>query len=412
MMRRLQLLPLTLSILLAACATAPPQTPHKPPAIAAPAVTVEHDIAPQTALPEVTAQPTNLWDQLRGSFAMSDCDADPAVLAWAKRYTHNPEQFENQLREALPRLTYVQEVAAHYDVAGEFVLLPWIESYFKPLAGRRNTPAGIWQIMPATAGSIGLRVDGHYDGRLDVDASANAVMKLLKQYHDQFHDWRVVDYAYNAGAFDINRLVQKQGLPPDEPVIPHWPVRSVTREHLTKLLAMACVVRDPARFNVSLPTLPDEQHLVQVKISRSMPITQAADHAGISVDTLKGLNSAFRSDTVDAGAASYLLLPANHVQQFRDALLDQSALSANDDPLSADGDLALSAPTPPPKANKRTSSRPAKSSSAKTHAVKLGESLWQIAHQYSINIDQLQRWNHLLGQTVKPGQVLIVSEVD
>jgi membrane-bound lytic murein transglycosylase D len=237
-------------------------------------------------------------------------------------------------------------------------------------------------------------------------------MKLLKQYHDQFHDWRLVDYAYNAGAFDISKLVQKQGLPPDEPVIPHWPVRSVTREHLTKLLAMACVVRDPARFNVSLPTLPDEQHLVQVKISRSMPITQAADHAGISVDTLKGLNSAFRSDTVDAGAASYLLLPANHAQQFRDALLDQPILAATGNPLSADDNLALSAPTPPSKANKRTNNKPTKSASAKTHAVKAGESLWQIAHQYSINIAELQRWNHLLGQTVKPGQVLIVSEVD
>jgi membrane-bound lytic murein transglycosylase D len=405
MVKRLQWVPLALSILLAACATAPSQVPHKPVAIAAPPVTIENGVAPHAKLAVASPQPADLWDQLRGSFGMTDCDADPSVLAWAKRYTHNPEQFESQLREALPRLTYVQEVAAHYDVAGEFVLLPWIESYFQPVTGRKNRPAGMWQIMPATAGSIGLRVDGHYDGRLDVDASANAVMKLLKQYHDEFHDWRVVDYAYNAGEFNISKLVRARGLPPDKPVIPQWPVRSVTREHLTKLLAMACVVREPARFGVSLPTLPNEQHLVQVKISRSMPITQAADHAGISVDSMKSINSAFRSDMVDADAASYLLMPASHVQQFRDALLDQASLATADNRLSASagngGALQIPATTSP-------KAKPL----AKTHTVKPGESLWQIAHQYSVNIDQLQRWNHLHGQPLKPGQVLVVSEAD
>jgi membrane-bound lytic murein transglycosylase D len=238
-----------------------------------------------------------------------------------------------------------------------------------------------------------------------VDASANAVMKLLKQYHDQFPDWRVVDYAYNAGEFNISKLVRTRGMPPAEPVIPQWPVRSVTREHLTKLLAMACVVREPARFGVSLPTLPDEQHLVQVKISRSMPLTQAADHAGISVDSMKSLNSAFRSDMVDADAASYLLMPASHVQQFRDALLDQASLATADNRLgtSVGSSAALSIPASRP---------PTAKPSAKTHTVKPGESLWQIAHLYSINIAQLQRWNHLQGKPLKPGQVLVVSEAD
>ncbi len=170
---------------------------------------------------------------------------------------------------------------------------------------------------------MGLRVDGNYDARLDVPASANAVMKLLEQYHEQFRDWRVADYAYNAGEFTIRKMIQTHGMPAEQPVIPHWPVRKVTREHLTKLLAMACVVREPERFNVSLPTLPDEQHLVQVKISRSMPIARAADHAGMSVDALRQLNPAFRSDMIDAGAASYLILPARHVRQFGDALLEQ-----------------------------------------------------------------------------------------
>ncbi|GAB2544730.1 murein transglycosylase D [Rhodanobacter koreensis] len=404
-MRHLQMLPLALSVLLAACAGVPPQTPHRQLAEPRPSVTVDTPAVTPLDAGAITAQTTDAWDQLRGSFAMADCDADPGVLSWAHRYTHNPQQFEGQLQAVLPQLVYVQQVAAQYNVAGEFVLLPWVESHFRPVPGRRNLPAGMWQIMPVTAGSMGLRVDGHYDGRLDVPAAANAVMKLLKQYHDQFQDWRVTDYAYNAGEFAVRKLIQQHGMPADEPVVPKWPVRKVTREHLTKLLAMACVVRDPARFHVSLPTLPSEQHLVQVTMPRSMPIALAADHAGMSVDALKDLNAAFRSDTIDTSASSYLLLPVSHARQFRDALLDQANSSTVSASLAGsrdrDGDQAPQTSTANTPAAIRTRE--------KTHTVQSGESLWQIAHRYSVSTTQLQRWNHLHGNTLKPGQVLQIS---
>ncbi|HEV2680336.1 MAG TPA: transglycosylase SLT domain-containing protein [Rhodanobacter sp.] len=392
-----RLLPLALSILLTACASMPSQTPN-PPIKTSPSALVTPAITPPVIAPLAPPPSGDAWDHLRSSFAMSDCDADPAVLAWARRFTQNPEQFESQLQEVLPRLVYVQQVATQYDVAGEFVLLPWVESHFQQVAVRRQQPAGMWQIMPVTAGAMGLRVDGRYDGRLDVPAAAHAVMKLLKQYHDQFHDWRVADYAYNAGEFSIRKIVRKYGMPADKPVIPHWPVRSVTREHLTKLLAIACVVRQPARFNVSLPMLPDEQQLVQVKITRSMPMTRAADHAGISVDTLKNLNAAFRSDMIDADAASYLLLPVSHVQQFRDALLEQPVTTVVDDRMASAADHTTAALPPAAPATPQ-----------KTHTVKPGDSLWQIAHRYSVDVTQLQRWNHLQGRVLKLGQVLQVS---
>ena len=406
-MRFPQSLPLGLSILLSACAGVPSQAPPHRHTIVSPAVIpMDTGGAPSINPPAVTAASPDIWDQLRGSFAMADCDATPEIMTWARRYTHNPRQFESQLHEVLPQLVYVQQVAARYDVAGEFVLLPWVESHFKSVPGHRNLPAGMWQIMPVTAGTMGLHVDGHYDGRLDAPAATNAVMKLLKQYHDQFHDWRVADYAYNTGEFNIRHLIQTRGMPANEPVIPNWPVRKVTREHLTKLLAMACVVREPDRFNVSLPTLPGEEHLVQVQVPRSMPITQAADHAGMSVDALKGLNAAFRSDMIDTAAASYLLLPAGHVQQFRDALLDQAgsttASAGNLLASTPDSDTVAQTPMIRPPAHTRTG--------AKVHTVQQGESLWQIAHHYSVSTAQLQRWNNLHGNVLKPGQVLQLSD--
>jgi membrane-bound lytic murein transglycosylase D len=400
MRRYARFLPLLLSMLLAACTGMPSHGPRPSSVESLPAPAASPEAAPPPAEQGAPSPAADVWERLRSSFAMPGCDADPTVLAWARRYTRHPRQFESQLQAVMPRLVYVQQVADRYDVAGEFVLLPWVESHFQPVPARRRRPAGMWQIMPVMAGAMGLRVDGHYDGRLDVPAAANAVMKLLEQYHEQFHDWRVADYAYNAGEFTIRKMVQAHGMPAAQPAIPQWPVRKVTREHLAKLLGMACVVREPERFSVSLPTLPDEQQLVQTGISHSMPITRAADHAGMSVEALKLLNPAFRNNTIDASAAPYLILPARHARQFRDALLEQAD--------SAGGDLLASAS----RGDTAPSPMPAASPPRKVHTVKRGDSLWQIARKYSVGVGQLQHWNHLNGHALKPGQTLTVGAPD
>ncbi len=409
MARLIRTLPLALSMVLSACASVPPavpKTPHRSHgvALAAPASAQEVQQVSSAAEPvAATPEAADLWDQLRGSFAMADCDSDPSVQVWAKRYTHNRMQFEGKLRAVLPRLVYVQQIAAQYNVPGEFALLPWVESHFQAVPGRRGRPAGMWQIMPATAGAMGLRVDGHYDGRLDVPASANAVMKLLSEYHDQFNDWRVADYAYNAGAFATAKFVDKHGLPPAQPTIPAWPVRDVTRQHLTKLLAIACVVREPERFGVNLPILPREQHLVQVPVSSSMSMALAADHAGMSLGALKDFNAGFRNDMIDTNAAAYLLLPASHARQFRAALLNQTSATAT----TLDGRMLMRAPTTASGATTAIDTRRARR--IRTHTVRSGDNLWQIARQYAVNVSELRHWNNLQHQALRPGQVLKID---
>jgi membrane-bound lytic murein transglycosylase D len=258
---------------------------------------------------------------------------------------------------------------------------------------------------------MGLRVDGRFDARLDVDASANAVMKMLKQYHDKFDDWRMVDYAFNTGEFKIAKLEQRLGTPPAEPVIPQWPVKAGTKEHLTRLLAMACVVRDPARFHVILPTISDDQQLVKVPISQSMPMARVANQAGMSIGTLKDLNAAFRSNTVEATAVSHVMLPANNAKQFRDSLAQSSSAtqpstaSAPADPLSPSDESSRKS-----SARQQASASPA--TDAKTHTVKSGESLWQIARHYSVSTKNLLQWNHMHNPALKPGQRLKVSDAD
>lgn len=397
---------------LAACASGPAQKPAQAPAPApVPHVETSHTAAPSQPTPVATgvADDGNIWQNLRNSFAMADCDADPNILAWARRYTSNPQRFEDQLAAAAPRLAYVQQVAARHHVAGEFALVPWVESQYRPIYGAKGMPSGMWQIMPSTANAIGIRVDKNFDGRLDVPAATDAIMALLSRYHDDLGDWRLVDYAFNAGEFGIKRVVSQHGSPPEEPVIPKMPVKPVTREHLVKLLAIACVIREPDRFDVSLPTLPSEQRLVKVDIDNSIPIARAASHAGMSPDDLKDMNAAFRNGVIDTKASPYLMLPSNKVEQFRNALIAESNGNAQSVPGTATLPPLGAALSAADGDDSATSNKRSASTASQTHTVKSGESLWSIAKRYSVDIKQLQQWNHLAGAVVKPGQVLKVT---
>ena len=391
------ILPLSISFLLCACAGVPSQPPHTSTAVTRPTPPeIAVSVAPVTLTAAVPAE--NVWDRLRSSFVMPDCSADPSVVEWAKRYTHNPELFEQNLRHALPRLVYVQQIAAQYHVPGEFVLLPWVESQYRPVPARKHRPAGMWQIMPATGRSMGLRINHDYDARLDIPAATHAVMKLLEQYHDQFHDWRVADYAYNAGGSHLGQQTRTRGTPSDEPVIPEMAVHRTTREHLVRLLAIACVVREPERFQVSLPVLPDTERLVQTPVVHSMTMSRVAELAHMPVAALRRLNSAFANDRRDTAAASYLMLPARHADQLHAAMttLGDKAFGKN-----AASTAAASDPTAPSQQQKRT------------HVVTAGESLWQIAREYSTSVARLEQLNELPGaQAIQPGQVLQLDVVD
>lgn len=403
-------LPLAMSILLAACASNPTQPPPAP-AIQAPQQPVIADIGHNINGPVTPKPPSDVWEQLRGSFAMNDCDADPAIIEWAHRYTAQPERFEEQVREILPHLVYVQQIAAKHGVAGEFALLPWVESHYRPIPGSKNNPAGMWQIMPVTANAMGMRVDKRYDGRLDVPAATDAVMALLRRYQDDLQDWRLTDYAYNAGEFGIRKMVDQHGMPASEPAIPRLPVKRVTKEHLVKLLAMACVVRQPERFHVTLPSLPSEQRLVSVDVNRSMPLTQAANHAGMSVDELKNLNAAFRNGVVDPQAASYLLLPNSQAEKFRLASLQPTDTSTVTTAVAQQSGTALAVSAPATSQNiPAHTTATARKTKKQTHTVKSGETLWNIARIYSVDVKQLEHWNNLHSQKLRLGQVLQVSE--
>jgi membrane-bound lytic murein transglycosylase D len=412
-----RLLPTLLPLLLTACAGGIPRpVPSSPNTVTPAPVAPVQDVAvaPKLLRP---APPADFWSDMRDSFAMPGCDADPQVMAWARTYTKQPNRFEQQVNEVLPLIVYAHKSAMKHSVAGEFALLPWVESQYRHVPGQRNRPAGMWQIMPQTARTLGLRVEKNYDERLDITKSTESVMNMMRRYYDDLGDWRLVDVAYNAGEFGLKKTLDKHGGPSDDDGLPDVPMKAGTREHLAKLMAMACIVRDPARFNVSLPRQDREDTLQVVKVSSPQSLAQAAKQSGLSMNDLRDFNPAYR--TSKGTISSSLLLPKSAADQYKLGPVDPVADVTGPVTDDAAADAPVKSTKGKPKAgapakNARAVAKAGKPSKAAKvdepqvviHKVNNGESLWTIARRHQVSVEQLMKWNDLQTQAVKPGQVL------
>lgn len=307
---------------------------------------------------------------------MPGCDADPEIVFWAHRFTASPGRFEAYLRSRLPTVAYVENAAEQAGVPSEFTFLPWVESRYRPVPPRHHRSAGMWQIMPATARTLGLPVEREYDGRLDRIASTAAVMQMLSGYHKRWQDWRLADMAYNAGEYRIRNL-HSQGPAPASPALPDIAVSHITHEHLAKLLGMACVIREPKRFHVTLPLPDPSRRLVQVDLPAPATLASLAKASGLAPHRIRVLNADYLHGRMPGHRPWHVLLPYANAARLRAAI------------------VAGTLPRQPA-----------------TYTVVRGDSLWGIAHRNGLSMTELRDLNHIQGTTLHPGQVLQIESTD
>lgn len=396
---------------LAACAGQAPRP------VATPAVVTALPTTPEPALaaPTPAAAPDNqLWADIAAGDALGGCESSPAVLAAAASYTRSPDRFEQQLRASLPLILYVHDELKASGVPGEFTMLPMVESSYQPRAvARRNGPMGLWQFMPATARQHGVVVNRDYDGRFDAIASTRAAIRMLKSLEQQFGDWRLVDIAYNAGPLAVQSALRGR-VEPGDGAVPDIPMSSTNRNHLVRLIALNCILRDPAHFKVELPRATPADRLVAVEVPAGTRLASAATLAGLTESNLRSLNPAYRAQSVPADSPRKLLMPAAAAETLAAAMSmsNSERLARADAPTRAASDPGAiplpSEPPAPPMAAAPDDAPATATPPSRHHRVRSGETLWSIAQRYGVSVHDLRRWNNLRDGDLRTGQDLRV----
>lgn len=318
-------------------------------------------------------QPDNLWERIRQDLSWQQTQG--ASIDKARRdYLRQSNYLPMVAGRADYYLYYIVEEVQKRNMPIEIALIPMLESSMDPFAESPGGAAGLWQIMPETGIHLGLEQDSWYDGRHALRDSTTVALDYLETLHDKFdNDWFLALAAYNAGAGSVERARQanaEKGLDTD-----YWSLNLPhhTTTYVPKLIALAQIIGDPDRYNVEIPYVGNAPSFEVVDTRGLLQMSQAAELAGVDLDTLRALNPGQLRESISPGRTLEILVPVGSANRF-EANIAQIT--------------------------------PEELVQWKTYKIRPGDSLSQIARVFDVDVSVLQQANSIHGSNIQAGDTL------
>jgi membrane-bound lytic murein transglycosylase D len=281
-------------------------------------------LKPEVAIPAPVAvaippaQPMayeNLWDRIRGGFAMPHLES-ALVDRWQASYLARPQVLKGILERSRRYLFHVVEEASRREMPLELALLPMVESGYNPVALSSAQASGLWQFIPSTARDYKLHLTPDYDARRDIVASTSAALDYLQTLHDRFGDWHLALAAYNWGEKSVAKAIDQNAAKGLRTDFASLALPEETRNYVPKLQALKNLVAYAETFKLELDPIPNQPYFTTIANDRSIDFAVAARLSGVSLQELNSLNPGHNGPTVSKNSASGLVLPVEHADTF------------------------------------------------------------------------------------------------
>jgi membrane-bound lytic murein transglycosylase D len=261
----------------------------------------------------------DLWEHIRRGFILDDLDTPEVKLAedW---YASRPDYMARMVERSRRYLYYIVTEVEKRGMPLEAALLPMIESAYNPMAYSTSRASGIWQFIPSTGKSYGMKQTWWMDERRDVVAATDGALDYLQKLYAEFGDWPLAFAAYNWGEGSVRRAIaanQKRGLPTDYLSLP---MPAETRNYVPKLQAVKNIVRDPEAHNLELALIPDAPYFTVVRTTRKMDVKIAADLAEMPLEEFLSLNPQHNRPVIAGADETTILLPYDKAELFASKL--------------------------------------------------------------------------------------------
>jgi membrane-bound lytic murein transglycosylase D len=315
----------------------------------------------------------SLWSRLFSLYALPDVD-NPRIEQEIQKLLKHPNHLLAIQKRAEPYLYLILQEIESKNLPGELALLPIIESAFRVEARSPMDAVGLWQFMPATGSSFGLKQNWWYDGRRDVYASTEAATSYLKQLNKMLDgNWLLTLASYNWGIGNVQKAIRRNAEHSLD--TNYWSLNMPreTMEYVPKLLAVAKLFAHADEYNFPLKNIPNQPFLKAINIDSQLDLSKAAEMAGMSWEEFSTLNPGFKHSISSPDGNYRLLVKIKYAATFKRKLAK----------------LAL---------NERVKWI--------EHTIQLGEDLNSIAKQHDISVRSLVEINQLNNKPLVIGSIL------
>ncbi len=138
---------------------------------------------------------------------------DPKVAVKLKHSfkQHSFKQLQTNLihSRAARLFKVIEPILKVYGIPDDFKYIPIVESGLEQGVSPKGAK-GLWQFMPGTARTYGLKVNGSRDERLNLKKSTVAACIYLRELYGEFHNWTLVAAAYNNGSIKLAHQMKRQ----------------------------------------------------------------------------------------------------------------------------------------------------------------------------------------------------------
>lgn len=403
---------------------------------------------PESASNSDSPNNQDIYQRLINGFAFDELESNTEVDDYIRWSIEHPTYLNNLFERAQYFLHYFVEEIEKRGLPSELALLPAIESAYKPYAISRSRAAGLWQFIPSTGKHFGLEQNWWYDGRQDLVKSTNAALDYLTSLNQKFDgDWFLTLAAYNGGQGTLRKAIKKNLAAGKSINYESLDLRSETKRYVPKLIGLKKVIQYAEQFDINLPTIEDETKLSTIAISRQINLDDFAKRTGINDKEFRFLNSAFKrwaTPPIIAGSSYHLVVPKDKIAQAQSVISEiakepqvqyTNYVVRSGDTLSQIGarygvsvgalkstnnlrnnririGKQLLIPSEPklvfePQGQGASLASRQNGKTDLTHQVSRGDTLWSIANQYQVQIEQLLTWNNLASnETLYPNQLL------
>jgi membrane-bound lytic murein transglycosylase D len=328
----------------------------------------------------------------------------------------------------------IQRVLREEGVPQDLIYQAFAESGFRPQAmNPRSGAGGMWQFMPW--GTYGLDHTAWYDERFDPEKATRAYAREIKKDYDQLGDWYLALAAYDWGAGNVQRAVERTGYADFWQLYKRNNLPEETKNYVPVFLAVTIMAKNPKQYGLDDIT-PDPPLVIDtVTTDYAVDLRLVSDIVGVPVQEIAGLNPSLLRMSTPPGDSFDLHLPAGtkavyereiaeipvdkrrywrlqtveqgdtlesvahkwRVSQSELAFVNQ--LSSTSDLAGVDSLVIPLAPASEPRSLRNALYHPRRD-----------DTLVTIADRFGVTVGDLRRWNHLRGSTLQPGRGLYVAE--